>query len=95
MLDEGTYTDFDSEPELLINSGFWGNRGVIYYYCYDWDDVDNKYIEYESFFDIPNPEINTEQQLIEGSLHDSTSQNNYKYEFIDGEFVEIEEVELP
>lgn len=85
--------DFDDEPELLLFSGYRGNQMAMHYYCYDWNDVNKEYIEYESFLDIPNPEIDTEEQVVRGSSRGSETTHYYsKYAFIDGEFVEIEEV---
>lgn len=85
--------DFDDEPELLLFSGYWGNQAAMHYYCYDWNDVNKEYIEYESFLYISNPEIDTEEQVVRGSSRGSaTTHYYYTYAFIDGEFVEIEEV---
>lgn len=85
--------DFDDEPEILIYRGVTGNQCAAFYYCYDWEENSQSYVENESFRLISNPLIDTEEQVVRGSSRGSaTTHYYYTYAFIDGEFVEIEEV---
>ncbi|MDD6656477.1 MAG: leucine-rich repeat protein [Lachnospiraceae bacterium] len=86
--------DFDNDPEMLVYRGGTGNQFAQCYECYDWDEKTQSYVENESFGVIRNPVIDAEEQVVRGSSRGSAVTHFYNtYAVIDGEFVEIEEVE--
>lgn len=87
--------DFDDEPEMLVYRGVTGiSQAAQCYECYDWDEKTQSYVENISFSAIWNPVIDAEEQVVRGSAKaNAVTHSYYTYAVIDGEFVEIEEVE--
>ncbi|MBP5454722.1 MAG: hypothetical protein J6Y09_08990, partial [Lachnospiraceae bacterium] len=81
--------NFDNQKDILVFLGHAGNRGVMYYCAYVYKDDEFKYAR--SFEDIPYYKINNEEQCIEGWCLDGAAHYyDFKYKYIDGDFVEIE-----
>ena len=81
--------NFDNQKDILVFLGHAGNRGVMRYCAYVYEDDEFKYAR--SFEDIPYYKINNEEQCIEGWCLDGAAHYyDFKYKYIDGDFVEIE-----
>ena len=73
--------NFDTVPDLLICTGHHGNQGALTYYCFL--QTETGFVEAPTFSDIPNPSIDTENQLILSQWRNSAASHSwaeYKYE---------------
>lgn len=73
--------NFDNLPDLLVCTGHHGNQGALTYYCFL--QTENGFVESPTFTDIPNPEIDAENQLIRSQWRNSAASHGwaeYKYQ---------------
>ena len=83
--------NFDGEKDILILQGYYGSHGDKGYHCYCYNQRYSVYWEETSFMDIPNPEVDTERQLIKGSSRGGASTyTDVFYEYNGKEFVVVQ-----
>ena len=90
--------NFDSVPDLLICTGHHGNQGAITYCCFL--RTDTGFVEAPTFTNIPNPSIDTENQLILGQWRNWAASHSWaEYKYQDNSYVlyrELcEELQIP
>ena len=88
MKEDGIYlmdVNFDGMNDILIHDGSYGARGHSYYSCYLYNG--EEYELCKSFFDIPNPSIDTERKQILGYLYDNSGWQSFEiYTYQNGAF---------
>ncbi len=67
--------NFDTIPDLLICTGHHGNQGALTYYCFL--QTETGFVEAPTFSDIPNPSIDTENQLILSQWRNSAASHSW------------------
>ena len=67
--------NFDTVPDLLICTGHHGNQGALTYYCFL--QTETGFVEAPTFSDIPNPSIDTENQLILSQWRNSAASHSW------------------
>ena len=83
--------NFDGEKDILILQGYYGSHGDKGYRCYCYNQRYSVYWEEISFMDIPNPEVDTERQLIKGSSRGgATSYTDVFYQYDGNDFMVIQ-----
>lgn len=83
--------NFDGVKDILILQGYYGSHGDKIYRCYCYNEQWSIYWEESSFKEIPNPEVDTEQQLIYGSSRDgANSYADFFYQYDGRDFVLIQ-----
>ena len=90
--------NFDDVPDLLICTGHHGNQGLITYYCFL--QTDTGFVETPTFTEIPNPSVDTENQLILSQWRNWAASHSWaEYKYQDNTYVlyrELcEEAEIP
>ena len=81
---------FDGYKDILISLGHQGYMGTELACAYVYED--GEYIYKKSFEEIPNYVIEQEEKYIRGWLYvPSGYDNNYRYEYIDEQFIETDE----
>lgn len=78
--------DFDGRPDLLVWLGHFGAQGLVRYECYL--QREGGFEHCESFQEIPNPSIDTENRMILSQIRNSAASHSWgKYEYRDETFV--------
>ena len=67
--------NFDTIPDLLICTGHHGNQGALTYYCFL--QTETGFVEAPTFSNIPNPSIDTENQLILSQWRNSAASHSW------------------
>lgn len=83
--------NFDGVKDILILQGYYGSHGDKIYRCYCYNEQWSIYWEESSFKEIPNPEPDTERQLILGrSRGGASSYTDVFYQYDGRDFVLIQ-----
>lgn len=88
MVERFKYIDvnFDQKPDLLVNSGYHGNQGLIQYYCFL--QTADGFVEEPSFTKIANPCLDIDNKLILSYWRNSAVSHGWaEYEYTDGKYV--------
>ena len=81
---------FDGNKDVVISLGHAGSRGTQIACAYVYED--GEFVYKKSFELIPNYVIDEEEKCVRGWLYDPAGyDNNFIYEYIDGQFVKTEE----
>lgn len=86
-----TDVNFDGYSDFLILDELIFNKSYPYYICFLWNNEKNKYIENESFKEILNPGIDTENnKIISHSYEFGMDEDFFSiFEYSNNEFIEI------
>ena len=81
---------FDGNKDVVISLGHAGSKGTQIACAYVYED--GEFVYKKSFELIPNYVIDEEEKCVRGWLYDPAGyDNNFIYEYIDGQFVNTEE----
>jgi hypothetical protein len=81
--------NFDGKNDILLYLGLFGTQALYRFACFL--RTDDGFVESPSFAEIPNPVIDSENQVILASIRDGASLYEYSmYRFTDGEFIETD-----
>lgn len=89
--------DFDGMDEILIVI----NKNEIpystYYKCFKWDSIENKYVDFKGFDEIPDPVFDIKSGQFIGYLSDGCADLNFIfswYSYLGNEFKLVREVNI-
>ena len=84
-----TDVNFDGVNDILVNEGHFGSQGLIRYTCYL--NRGGTYKLNESFSDISNPALDTENKKVLGCWRNWAASHSWvMYSFVNGVFVETD-----
>ena len=95
---EGVYyleydVNFDGQLDVVLIGGRFGAQGSSAFDVYL--QQEERLIHAPSFFEIPNPTVDIDRQIIFGSNRNSAASHDYRiYRFVDGEFVMTEKLTI-
>ncbi|MBD5550337.1 MAG: hypothetical protein HDQ96_04055 [Lachnospiraceae bacterium] len=80
-----TITDinFDGIKDIMLDTGGFGNQLASYAFAWIWEEESGSYVRSESFGQIINPSVDTEQKLVRSAWRNWAASHSwaiYKYE---------------
>ncbi len=71
--------NFDGFKDILIYLGSYGNQGVVYKDCFLWNNKNQLFENYNSFQEIPNPQIDEHGKCIYGFFRNHSGHCTYEF----------------
>ena len=87
--DRVTITDinFDGTNDIMLYTGGFGNQLASYAFGWIWEEESGSYVRSESFRQIINPSVDTEQKLVRSGWRNSAASHSWAiYRYEDGEY---------
>lgn len=80
--------NFDGDKDIVLSAGHFGNQGLLREFGWTWSRKSGRYEYCSAYYEIVNPEIDAEHQLVRSSWRNSAASHSWViYRYVDGAFV--------
>lgn len=85
--------NFDGVKDITLDMGHFGNQGSTYETGWIWEEEQGKYILCNSYYQIVNPQVDSEHKLVRSSWRNWAASHSWAiYRYEKGEFVKKSEL---
>lgn len=79
--------NFDGDKDIVLSAGHFGNQGLLREFGWIWNRKLGRYESSPAYYEIANPMIDAEHQLVRSSWRNSAASHSWAiYRYADGEF---------
>lgn len=82
--------NFDGVRDITLNAGFFGAQALSHEFGWIWEEEKQEYVACNSYWDICNPFVDPENEIVRGSWRNWAASHSYEINrYEEGEFVPV------